>query len=215
MTLADSEDRSPLWTVGVLCALRDQGQYSDEEIATKLGFDGVEAMQIQLKNWKLPDWLIGEEKSATSRASRKKSGRERRARSSGPVVALPPADSAAPLFREKLEALTIAVEDLKHRKEKLQGERFVQSSVSGNLVSDEQRQTIRELLDLDEGAEDLDEGAEDYMQFGGATSNWAGVRRRRRIRCPHLSAHTCSRGERCNHWLRRCTPTQHRRTGLE
>jgi hypothetical protein len=167
MTLADSEDRSPLWTVGVLCALRDQGQYSDEEIATKLGFDGVEAMQIQLKNWKLPDWLIGEEKSATSRASRKKSGRERRARSSGPVVALPPADSAAPLFREKLEALTLAVEELKHRKEKLQGERFVQSSVSGNLVSDEQRQTIRELLDLDEGAED-------YMQFGGASFKLGG-----------------------------------------
>jgi hypothetical protein len=42
---------------------------------------------------------------------------------------LPPASNAAPLFREKLEALVQAADELKYRKEKLQGGRFVPSSM--------------------------------------------------------------------------------------
>jgi hypothetical protein len=102
-------------------------------------------------------------------APTEKSGGGRKARSSGPARQLPPASSAAPLFREKLESLLQANEELKHRDEKLQGGRFFQSSVkwdpasfSRDLMSDEQWQYIRESLGLDPEAKD-------YMYFGGAT----------------------------------------------
>jgi hypothetical protein len=95
----------------------------------------------------------------------------RRARGSAPATELPPADNAASLFREKLESLLQGVEDLKHRKEKLQGGRFVQSAVyrdpdflSRGLVSDEQWQNVQELLGLDQAAKE-------HMYFGGATFN--------------------------------------------
>jgi hypothetical protein len=37
--------------VGMLCFLREQGGYSDEEIARKLHFDSVEDMRAQLRRW--------------------------------------------------------------------------------------------------------------------------------------------------------------------
>jgi hypothetical protein len=102
-------------------------------------------------------------------APTEKRGGGRKARSSGPARQLPPASSAAPLFREKLESLLQANEELKHRDEKLQGGRFFQSSVkwapasfSRDLMSDEQWQYTRESLGLDPEAKD-------YMYFGGAT----------------------------------------------
>ncbi len=59
MSLAGPEHLNPVWTVGVFCALRDDGGYSDRDIAKKLDFNSVEDMHIQLENWKLPEWLIG------------------------------------------------------------------------------------------------------------------------------------------------------------
>jgi hypothetical protein len=103
-----------------------------------------------------------------------KQGGGRKARSSGPAKQLPPASNAAPLFREKLESLLQANEELKHRDEKLQGGRFFQSSVHAapvffprDRMSDEQWQYARESLGLD-----LE--AKDYMYFGGATWSLGG-----------------------------------------
>jgi hypothetical protein len=102
-------------------------------------------------------------------APTEKKGGGRKARSSGPAKQLPPARDAAPLFRETLEQLLQATEELKHRDEKLQGGRFFQSSVHadpvyfpGDLMSDEQWQYARESLGIDPEAKD-------YMYFGGAT----------------------------------------------
>lgn len=60
---------------------------------------------------------------------------------------------------------------MKHRKEKLQGSRFVQSAVyrdpvflSRELIPDEQWQKLRELFDLDPAAKE-------HLYFGGATFN--------------------------------------------
>jgi hypothetical protein len=175
MGLAQSGERDPYWTVGTLCVLRYQGKYSDEEIAKKLYFESVEDMYLQLAKWDLPAWLAGGDAAAPSRGTApKKSKDERRARSSGLAKELPAASNAAPLFREKLEMLLRATEELKHRKEKLQSGRFIQSSVhtdpnlfSRKDLSDEQWQHFNELYDLDPEARS-------FMHFGGATFSLGG-----------------------------------------
>ena len=50
--------------------------------------------------------------------------RPRRARSTSEAIELPAAKDAAELFRQALEALEYAIDDLDERKEMLQGERF-------------------------------------------------------------------------------------------
>jgi hypothetical protein len=129
MRLAESEDRSPLWTVGVLCALRYEGKHSDEEIARKLGFDSVEDMRSKLQIWQMPSWLVGEESETnrTKKKAREKSAR--RPRNLGPAKGLPPAGNATPLFKERLEALLESAELLKHMDEDLYGKYFVRTNV--------------------------------------------------------------------------------------
>ncbi len=163
-----------LETLFVWCFAELKGIEPSNSTLEKLGFGSVEAMRIQLSNWEVPDWVTQEEPAAERLKAPKPAPRERKARSSGPAKELPPARDAAPLFREKLEVLIRATEELEHRKEKLQGKRFIQSSVyrdplyfSRDLLSDEQWQYIRELLDLDPEAKD-------YMHFGGATFSLGG-----------------------------------------
>ncbi len=171
MSLAESEDRNPYLIVGMLCQLRYAGKHSDEEIAGKLGFESAEQMQFQLETWNIPSWLIGEKRSAATLNSAKRSNNSaaRRARGSGPPTDLPPASRAAALFRERLEVLGRAAEGLQHRKEKLQGGRFIESSVntgpvsfSRDLMSEEQWRYVQEVCGL--GAD-----AKGDMLFGGAT----------------------------------------------
>ena len=71
MSLAESQDRTPYRTVGMLCVLRDGGA-PDEAIAKKLHFDSVEKMRDQLKVWKLPDWLVGAESNSGKKRSHEK-----------------------------------------------------------------------------------------------------------------------------------------------
>jgi hypothetical protein len=107
-----------------------------------------------------------------------KRGGGRKARSSGPATQLPPVSNATPLFREKLEGLLRATEELKHRSEKLQGGRFFQSRVyaapvlpSRDLMSEEQWQYLRGPLDLDPEAKDsLYFGGESWVPGGGSAA---------------------------------------------
>src|SRR4051812_25574378 len=76
-------------------------------------------MHAELAKCDFTAWLADGDAAAPSRSTaRKKSSRERRARRAGLPQELPSAAEAAPLFREKLEVLSRATEDLKHRKEK-------------------------------------------------------------------------------------------------
>jgi hypothetical protein len=90
----------------------------------------------------------------------KKGGRGRKARRSGPVIELPPASNATPLFREKLDALAQDNEDLRHRNEKLQGDLFHHCDVWTDTsyfrreeLPEEQWEFLAETHNLDPNAE--------------------------------------------------------------
>ena len=137
--------------VGMVCAYRKLG-LSEDEVAKKANFGSVDDMYFRLKRWGLSGLLpLEEEVKKTPKTTRK-----REARGSGPTTELPSADNAAPLFREKLEELLRATEELKHRKEKLQGGLFFQSSMYREPIllrredwSDEEWQELSERYNLD------------------------------------------------------------------
>src|ERR671917_510835 len=127
MSLAESQDRTPYRTVGMLCVLRDGGA-PDEAIAKKLHFDSVEKMRDQLKVWKLPDWLVGAESNSGKKRSHEKNTPPRLQRV-GPRKDLPPAGNATELFKERLEALLEDAELLKHIDEGLHSRYFARTNV--------------------------------------------------------------------------------------
>ena len=146
---------------------RAQG-LSEDEVAEKTGYRGAGHMRQELEQWNLPVWLV-EGDSPPAAKTKKKSQRERKTRSLGPAEELPPADDAAPLFRERLEALIRETEWLKYRREKLQGKHFVASSVREAPVyfSDEALSEYRRELGLGDVADA-------FMHFGGARFNIEG-----------------------------------------
>jgi hypothetical protein len=129
MSLSEPEDRNPYLTVALFSYHRAQGT-DDEEIAEKLRFDSVEEMREQLQEWELPGWLVGKASSTTPT----KDNRGRRpGQGAGERVELPPAKEAIPLFREMLDVLHEAIEELEHRKEYFQdGRLVVETHVQGH-----------------------------------------------------------------------------------
>ncbi len=123
-SLPDHAREHALWQVGVACFLRGKGR-PEEEVAEGAEFGSVEDMYFRLRRWGLPGLVPLEEEPKEA----PKTARERKGRLSGPVKDLPPAGLAAPLFREKLDLLGRANEDLKYRKEKRQAGRFILSRV--------------------------------------------------------------------------------------
>jgi hypothetical protein len=118
-SLSGLQYQDALLRIEMLCELRRRN-VPEEEVAEKLQFGGVEAMHVQLANWSLPRWLIGEAPSSESDKS------ERRARTTREEPAeLPPAYDARPLFYRALQKLNRAIADLENRKEYLQNGRFV------------------------------------------------------------------------------------------
>jgi hypothetical protein len=105
----------------------------DEELARKLHFNSVEEMHNQLKDWDLPDWLIGVETNSGKGKARGK-GTPRRLRSLGPGKELPPFGNATELIRQHLEALLKRAELLKQMDESLHGRQFVLQDVESATV---------------------------------------------------------------------------------
>ena len=103
----------------------------EEEVAEKLQFGGVEAMHVQLANWDLPRWLIGETPDSESDKT------ERRGMTATEPTELPPAYDALPLFHRALQKLDWAIGDLENRKEYLQNGRFVAHESTGPAYSPE------------------------------------------------------------------------------
>jgi hypothetical protein len=52
--LSGPERRRAIEAVGRLAVLRIKGNYTEAEIAQKLGFSSPDVMRIQLRNWDLP-----------------------------------------------------------------------------------------------------------------------------------------------------------------
>jgi hypothetical protein len=103
-----------------------------------------------------------------------KKGGGRKNRSSGSAKQLPPASNATPLFGEALEVLAQDNEDLRHRKEKLQGGLFHQSDVYTDSVNfrreelpEEQWEFLVETYNLDPNAEGFCDTAKSWWLGGG------------------------------------------------
>src|SRR5829696_753521 len=136
--------------IALVCVGRSKGIYSEHEIAKKAGFGGAEAMYHQLKTWGLTGLLPPEKPKVTPKQRVADTKPERKARNLGPAKELPSAGNAAPLFKERLEALLESVELLKHMDESLHGRYFVRQDVETATVlfpwehlSDEGREAIR------------------------------------------------------------------------
>ena len=128
--LSTKEQERAIREATLVWHLRNKKDASDEQIAERLEYGSVEALRRQLKNWGLPDWVLGEE-SETNRAKEK--GRKKSAplvRDLGPAKGLPPAGNAIPLFKERLEALLESAELLEHMDEDLRGKYFVRTNVT-------------------------------------------------------------------------------------
>jgi hypothetical protein len=112
----------------MLGTLRWQGMHSAKELATKLQFNSVDEMHNQLKDWDLPDWLVGVETNSGKKKARGK-GTPPRLRDVGPRRDLPHAGNAAELYKERLEVLLKNVELLQHVDESLYGKYFGRTNV--------------------------------------------------------------------------------------
>ena len=129
-SLSGPQYQDALLRIGMLCELRRRN-VPPEEVAVKLQFGSV-AMHVQLANWDLPRWLIGEAPSSESDKS------ERRARTTRKEpVELPSAYDALPLFHRALQKLDWAIGVLENRKEYLQNGRFVAHESTGPAYSPE------------------------------------------------------------------------------
>jgi hypothetical protein len=115
-------------TLGRLCVLRDHG-YPEETIAEKLGFPNADVLHQQLRDWDLPDWIVGQDPAANATEKKDRTKSRSRSRTLGPSKGLPPAGNATPLFRERLEALLESTELLEHMDEDLRGKYFVRTNV--------------------------------------------------------------------------------------
>jgi hypothetical protein len=155
MSASEAEDRNAYLTLGRLCVLRDRGD-TEEKIAKQLGFSNVGDFHQQLRDWELPDWIVGQDSAASSTERKDRTKSRSRSRTLGPSRELPPASNATPLFRERLEALLEDAELLKHMDEDLRGKYFVRTDIdttpvyfSREHVSEEVWEMIREQHDLD------------------------------------------------------------------
>jgi hypothetical protein len=135
-SLAGSDREAAFHRVSLITASRAIG-LDENAAAEKAGYRGVGHMRQELEECDFPSWFVEGDappKPSNQSAPSKPTKPKRRARGSGPVIELPPASNATPLFREKLEALTRGNEDLRHRKEKLQGGLFHQSAVDTDPI---------------------------------------------------------------------------------
>jgi len=119
--------------------LRHNGTYPEDEVAEKLGFHSAETMQIQLRNWGLPDWLIEakvvEDQAPATGAKPsvrlKGQNKKRAARSSyGEGQILPAADRAANIFARDIESLEwfLTTLDQQFTEQLHEGKRFLSYS---------------------------------------------------------------------------------------
>jgi hypothetical protein len=132
-----------------LYMLRRNDEYSEEKIASQLGFGSTQALYQQLRADKHPVCPICralpvEEGHCESPVAPKRKAQQ----GEGEVVELPPAANATDLFRKALDRLLADVGDLQWRKEYFQDGRFVAQRDYGVEMSlGEAKEAKRKLLD--------------------------------------------------------------------
>jgi hypothetical protein len=136
MDLSTKEQERAIREATLVWHLRNNERASAEQIAERLAYGSVEALRRQLKNWGLPDWVLGEESETRPAKKELPKSLPQRLRDVGPRKDLPPAAKAADLFKERLEALREDVELLEHINEGLYGKYFGRTNVERASVLD-------------------------------------------------------------------------------
>jgi hypothetical protein len=125
-SLPKAERVRALQTLGVWCQMELTGTEPPKSVLERLNFNSIEAMRIQLTNWRFPGWL-------TSRvATGEQNDRRRKPKGGGGNKSeLPPAVAANHLFESAIERLQKAAGQLHLRKDYRQDGRVVsEQSVS-------------------------------------------------------------------------------------
>jgi hypothetical protein len=136
MGLSTKEQERAIREATLVWHLRNNERASVEQIAARLAYGSVEALRTQLKNWGLPDWVLGEESETRPAKKELPKSLPQRLRDAGPRKDLPPAANAADLFKERLEALRENVELLEHINEGLYDKYFGRTNVERASVLD-------------------------------------------------------------------------------
>jgi hypothetical protein len=127
-SLSGKEREEALSCIGRICAFRIQNR-PEHEVAHRAGFQSVGEMEQQLEWWGLPQWIIRGDappKLKESMAAGEQRPRsDRKAKQFGESKPLPPAEEAIDLLRAPLESALRATDQLRGRREWLQGGRFV------------------------------------------------------------------------------------------
>ncbi len=156
--------------VAFISAARKEG-YAEDEVAEKAGYRGAGHMRQELELWGFPAWFVEgdtppkpkvEQRDLEPRqeAGAQNEGNEPKARTSGRVEKLPPVRNAIPLFRDALEGLLRANEELKYRKDTRQGKHYPYRTVSPKTPSDEEWDYFADLFGFDPIARN-------HLYFGG------------------------------------------------
>jgi hypothetical protein len=174
---SEANRREALLKIGLLCKLRSEDRYSEEEIAEKLDFGSAEALRIQLEHWQLPDWIVFGSQTARQEMLQGEAQPRRRGRSSGQAEEVPPANAGAPLFDEAIGVLARAAENLEHLTQVSQGGRLVNTYVYTDPVY-----FTREAFSEAEWKElcelhDHDPDADGFLAHGLTTKSPAGASR--------------------------------------
>ena len=129
MGLSTKEQERAIREATLVWHLRNNERASAEQIAERLAYGSVEALRRQLKNWGLPDWVLGEGSETRPVKKELPKSLPQRLRDVGPRKELPPAANAADLFKERLDALRESVDLLEHINEGLYGKYFGRTNV--------------------------------------------------------------------------------------
>jgi hypothetical protein len=127
-SLLESGRRDALVKIGLLCKLRSEARYSEEEIAEMLDFGSVEAMHTQLGNWGLSGLLP---KRAEGFSQQPKHKKAMAGAQDAEMEVLHPVAAAA-LFEEAVDALHRIIEDLDHYRLVRKNGRFINTYVDND-----------------------------------------------------------------------------------
>lgn len=149
---------------------------SENDIATNADCDSPAELYQQLAKDGFPVCeTCGATHVAAGHCDAKGGKRTRQSRSPSAPEELPPATAAAGLFREVIESLTRATENLEHRHEVYQGRRYVGTDVytdpvyfSREAITEEHWQALCKIYDLDLKEEFLDTNAVTRIPAGAS-----------------------------------------------
>jgi hypothetical protein len=117
--------------VAIVCLLRGDGNYSEEEIADKANFGSVEAMHKQLGNWDLSGLLPKRAEGSNQQPKQKKA----KAGTRDVGMELPRPVAATALFEEAVDALYRIVEDLEHYRLVRKDGRFINTWIDNESAA--------------------------------------------------------------------------------